>query len=50
MFDDQLFRQVGESLDRLIVDSAAFENAEGDLAKMTGRLKNDWPKIACTDG
>ncbi|MFL5734896.1 MAG: glucose-6-phosphate dehydrogenase assembly protein OpcA [Chloroflexia bacterium] len=47
--DDYLFRQLGESLDRLIVDSATFENAEGDLAKMASRLRNDWPKIACTD-
>jgi glucose-6-phosphate dehydrogenase assembly protein OpcA len=48
-FDDYLFRQLGESLDRLIVDSSTFENPEGDLAKMTGRLANDWQKIACTD-
>jgi glucose-6-phosphate dehydrogenase assembly protein OpcA len=48
-FDDYLFRQLGESIDRLIVDSATFENAEGDLAKMSAKLKNDWPKIACTD-
>lgn len=48
-FDDYLFRQLVDSLDRIIVDSATFENPEGTLAKMAQRLKSDWPKVACTD-
>jgi len=48
-FDDYLFRQLADSLNRVIIDSATFENPEGTLAKMSTRLKNDWPKMACTD-
>lgn len=48
-FDETLFKNLGESLDRLIVDSATFENPEGALAKVSSRLKSDWPKLACTD-
>jgi glucose-6-phosphate dehydrogenase assembly protein OpcA len=48
-FDDYLFRQLADSLNRLIVDSATFENPEGTLAKMSTRLRRDWPQIACTD-
>ncbi len=52
-FDDYLFRQLEDSLDRLIVDSANFENPEGTLAKMSTRIKNAsaslMPKLACTD-
>src|SRR5207237_3214155 len=44
-----LFRQLADSLNRLIVDSATFENPEGTMAKMSARLRNDWPKLACTD-
>ena len=48
-FDDYLFRQLVDSMNRLIVNSATFENPEGTLAKMSSRLKTDWPKMACTD-
>ena len=48
-FDDYLFRQLVDSLNRIIVDSSTFENPEGTLAKMSTRLKSDWPKVACTD-
>src|SRR5437868_1868128 len=48
-FDDYLFRQLADSLDRLIIDSSMFENPEGTLAKMSTRVKNDWPRLACTD-
>ena len=48
-FDDYLFRQLADSLNRVIINSATFENPEGTIAKMSTRLKNDWPKMACTD-
>lgn len=48
-FDEYVFRQLADSLNRLIVDSATFENPEGTLSKMSGRLKRDWPHVACTD-
>src|SRR5688572_30029244 len=48
-FDDDLFRSLADSMDRLIVDSATFENPEGTLSKMSHRLKTNWPKLACTD-
>jgi glucose-6-phosphate dehydrogenase assembly protein OpcA len=48
-FDDYIFRQLSDILDRLIVDSSMFENPEGTLAKMATRMKTDWPKMACTD-
>ena len=48
-FDDDLFRNLSDSVDRLIVDSATFENPEGTLAKMSSRLQTNWPEIACTD-
>ena len=48
-FDDDLFRSLADSADRLIVDSATFENPEGTLSKMSHRLKTNWPKTACTD-
>ncbi len=48
-FDDYLFRQLADSLSRLIVDSAGFENPEGTLARLATRMKNNWPHIAATD-
>ncbi len=48
-FDDDLFRSLADSMDRLIVDSSTFENPEGTLSKLSYRLKTNWPKIACTD-
>lgn len=48
-FDDYLFRNLADSLNRLIVDSATFENPEGTLSKMSGRLRGNWPTVACTD-
>ena len=48
-FDDDLFRSLGDSADRLIVDSSTFENPEGTLSKMSQRLNTTWPKTACTD-
>ena len=48
-FDEAFFKNLGESVDRLIVDSATFENPEGTLAKISSRLKGDWPNLACTD-
>ena len=48
-FDEHLFRQLADSLSRLIVDSSTFENPEGTLAKMATRVKHDWPTMACTD-
>jgi glucose-6-phosphate dehydrogenase assembly protein OpcA len=48
-FDDYLFRNLADSLNRLIVDSATFENPEGTLSKMASRLAQSWPNIACSD-
>jgi glucose-6-phosphate dehydrogenase assembly protein OpcA len=48
-FDDYVFRNLADSLNRLIVDSATFENPEGTLAKMAGGIKNQWPKVAVSD-
>jgi glucose-6-phosphate dehydrogenase assembly protein OpcA len=48
-FDEYLFRNLSDSLNRLIVDSAHFENPEGTVAKMSVQLKSQWPKIAVTD-
>ncbi len=48
-FDDYVFRQLADSLDRLIVDSATFETPEGALQRMATRLKNTWPHISGTD-
>lgn len=48
-FDEYVFRQLGDSLNRLIVDSSTFENPEGTLAKMATRMNRDWPNIAFTD-
>jgi glucose-6-phosphate dehydrogenase assembly protein OpcA len=48
-FDEYIFRQLADSLNRLIVDSATFENPEGMLSKMSSRLKRDWAQVACTD-
>lgn len=48
-FDDFLFRNLSESLDRLIVDSSTFENPEGMLLTMSDRLKAGPVRTACTD-
>lgn len=48
-FDDYLFRNLADSLNRLIVDSSTFENPEGMMSKMASRLMSNWPKIACSD-
>jgi glucose-6-phosphate dehydrogenase assembly protein OpcA len=48
-FDDYLFRNLADSINRLILDSSTFENAEGTLSKMSSRLMQNWPKIACSD-
>jgi glucose-6-phosphate dehydrogenase assembly protein OpcA len=48
-FDEYLFRNLVDSLNRLIVDSAHFEAPEGTLAKMSTQIKSQWPKIAVTD-
>jgi glucose-6-phosphate dehydrogenase assembly protein OpcA len=48
-FDEYLFRQLADSITRLIIDSAAFENVEGTLAKMATRVKSDWPTMAFSD-
>jgi glucose-6-phosphate dehydrogenase assembly protein OpcA len=48
-FDEYLFRNLADSLNRLIVDSAHFETPEATLAKMSTQLKSQWPKIAVTD-
>jgi glucose-6-phosphate dehydrogenase assembly protein OpcA len=48
-FDDYLFRNLAPNLNRLIVDSATFENPEGVTAKMPTLMKSNWPKIAMTD-
>lgn len=48
-FDEFLFKNLADSVDRLIVDSSTFENPEGTLSKMSSRLRTNWPKIACTD-
>jgi glucose-6-phosphate dehydrogenase assembly protein OpcA len=48
-FDEYLFRQLADSVNRLIVDSATFENVEGTLAKMATRVRNDWPTMAISD-
>jgi glucose-6-phosphate dehydrogenase assembly protein OpcA len=48
-FDEYLFRNLADSLNRLIVDSAHFENPEGTMAKMSTQIKSQWPKIAVTD-
>ena len=48
-FDDYLFRNLTDTLNRLIVDSATFENPEGTLAKMAVQLRSNWPNLAATD-
>jgi glucose-6-phosphate dehydrogenase assembly protein OpcA len=48
-FDDYLFRNLAPNLNRLIVDSATFENPEGVTAKMPALMRSNWPKIAMTD-
>jgi glucose-6-phosphate dehydrogenase assembly protein OpcA len=48
-FDEYIFRSLTDSLNRLIVDSAYFETAEGTLAKMASQIRTQWPKIAITD-
>ncbi|HST03894.1 MAG TPA: glucose-6-phosphate dehydrogenase assembly protein OpcA [Chloroflexia bacterium] len=48
-FDEYVFRNLADSLNRLIVDSATFENPEGTLAKMASGIKNQWPKVAVSD-
>lgn len=48
-FDDYVFRQLADSLDRLIIDSATFESPEGALQRMASRLKSTWPHISGTD-
>lgn len=48
-FDDYVFRQLADSLDRLIIDSATFDSPEGALQRMASRLKSTWPHISGTD-
>jgi glucose-6-phosphate dehydrogenase assembly protein OpcA len=48
-FDEYIFRNLADSLNRLIVDSSTFENAEGTLIKMASGVRSQWPKIAITD-
>lgn len=48
-FDDNLFKQLADSLNRLIVDSATFENPEGALSRMAERLRSSWPHLSYTD-
>jgi glucose-6-phosphate dehydrogenase assembly protein OpcA len=48
-FDDYLFRTLADSLNRLIVDSAMFENPEGTLSKMAERIGKHWPNVAVSD-
>lgn len=48
-FDDYIFRQLADSLNRLIVDSATFENPEGTLSRISSVLKSNWPRLASTD-
>ncbi len=48
-FDDYVFRQLADSLNRLIVDSATFENPEGTLSRISSVLKGNWPRLASTD-
>ncbi|MEO8288580.1 MAG: glucose-6-phosphate dehydrogenase assembly protein OpcA [Chloroflexota bacterium] len=48
-FDEYVFRNLSDSLNRLIVDSAHFESPEGTLSKMSTQLKTQWPKLAVTD-
>lgn len=48
-FEDSFYRNLTDSINRLIVDSSTFENPEGTLSKMHSRLKSRWSTIACTD-
>jgi glucose-6-phosphate dehydrogenase assembly protein OpcA len=48
-FDDYLFRNLSDSVNRLIIDSATFENPEGSIAKMSSRMLQTWPNIALSD-
>lgn len=48
-FDDYLFRNLVDSMNRLIIDSSTFENPEGTLASLPARLRSNWPHIAMTD-
>ncbi|HEX8217748.1 MAG TPA: glucose-6-phosphate dehydrogenase assembly protein OpcA [Chloroflexia bacterium] len=48
-FDDYVFRQLADSLNRLIVDSATFDNPEGTLSRISSVLKSNWPRLASTD-
>jgi glucose-6-phosphate dehydrogenase assembly protein OpcA len=48
-FDDYIFRNLADSLNRLIIDTATFENPEGALAKLATQGRSLWPKIAVSD-
>lgn len=48
-FDDYVFKQLADSLNRLIVDSATFENPEGTLSRISNVLRSNWPRLASTD-
>lgn len=48
-FDDYVFRQLADTLNRLIVDSATFENPEGTLGRVSSILRSNWPRLASTD-
>ncbi len=48
-FDDYIFRNLADSTTRLIIDTSAFENPEGALAKLASQGRSQWPKIAVSD-
>ena len=48
-FDDYIFRNLADSLNRLIVDSSTFENPEGTMAKIANQARGQWPKIMISD-
>lgn len=48
-FDDYIFRQLADSIDRLILDSSTFENPEGILSRIATMLRTNWAHIAGTD-
>jgi glucose-6-phosphate dehydrogenase assembly protein OpcA len=48
-FDDYIFRNLADSISRLIIDTSTFENPEGALAKLAAQGRSQWPKIAVSD-
>lgn len=48
-FDEYIFRNLADSISRMIIDTSTFENPEGALAKLASQGRSQWPKIAVSD-